>query len=401
MLLPLFPVAVLALASSLQAGDSVPRSGRTQLPGWLAKSYLGVGAGYLNQPFSNQHLAPGFRATSIEAPNLGLRVVVGHRLTERLALQASLTRPSRPVRYRDLDADRADHSVWLEGLTGLTAKLTLPVANRLSVTGEVGLGLIARSGFAVDGRAVVEDASYATVLAGIGAEYRLTGNWSLDAAAIAVPGRGAVRQPRTVAIAAGPTFRPRRLSPERVEANARAAVAFPRRILQVGIASNALGYGANRVVSRGGVLPIFWGGEVEVERGFALRYLVNTFHSRRLLAVDVGASASYWASRGSGEGIVTLSIFPLLRLIPIRTRTADWYAYYSAAGPTMISREVVDGVDTGTRFTFQDLMGVGVQAGKQRRLNLDIGIGHYSNGNIFPDNGGVKIPLTFSVGWAF
>ena len=46
-------------------------------------------------------------------------------------------------------------------------------------------------------------------------------------------------------------------------------------------------------------------------------------------------------------------------------------------------------------------MGIGVFAGKNRHLNASVKINHYSNGNIFTQNAGVKIPLTFSLGYAF
>jgi hypothetical protein len=74
---------------------------------------------------------------------------------------------------------------------------------------------------------------------------------------------------------------------------------------------------------------------------------------------------------------------------------------YSVAGPTFISHTEIDGNATGKHFTFQDMMGVGLFAGKKRQLNAEINIGHYSNGNLFPENAGVKIPLTFNIGMAF
>jgi len=39
--------------------------------------------------------------------------------------------------------------------------------------------------------------------------------------------------------------------------------------------------------------------------------------------------------------------------------------------------------------------------GKDRRYNAELRISHYSNGNIFPANDGVKIPLTFNIGYIF
>ena len=91
----------------------------------------------------------------------------------------------------------------------------------------------------------------------------------------------------------------------------------------------------------------------------------------------------------------------MFRFTAVRTKPADLYFMYSVAGPTFISKTRIDGNETGRHFTFQDMMGMGVFAGKSRKLNAEINIGHYSNGNLFSENAGVKIPLTFNVGWAF
>ena len=97
----------------------------------------------------------------------------------------------------------------------------------------------------------------------------------------------------------------------------------------------------------------------------------------------------------------TLSAFPLFRFTPLRLRALDAYLDYSLAGPTLISRSAIDGQDTGRKFTFQDFMGIGVYVGSGRHVNVEVRIGHYSNGNLFPQNAGVSIPLTFNLGYAF
>ena len=91
----------------------------------------------------------------------------------------------------------------------------------------------------------------------------------------------------------------------------------------------------------------------------------------------------------------------MLRFTVLRIKPMDLYFNYSAAGPSYISRLRIDDKESGKHFTFQDFMGMGVYAGKKRNLNLELSINHYSNGNIFPDNAGVKIPLTFNLGYSF
>jgi hypothetical protein len=46
-------------------------------------------------------------------------------------------------------------------------------------------------------------------------------------------------------------------------------------------------------------------------------------------------------------------------------------------------------------------MGAGVFLGSHRTMSAGVKINHYSNGNIFTKNAGVKIPVTVALGYAF
>jgi hypothetical protein len=94
-------------------------------------------------------------------------------------------------------------------------------------------------------------------------------------------------------------------------------------------------------------------------------------------------------------------LYPVARFTFIRTNPVDVYFNYSVAGPTYISEISIDSLQIGKRFTFQDFMGLGCYVGKKRMINLELRIAHYSNGNLFPKNEGVMIPLTFNAGVAF
>jgi hypothetical protein len=45
--------------------------------------------------------------------------------------------------------------------------------------------------------------------------------------------------------------------------------------------------------------------------------------------------------------------------------------------------------------------GAGVFLGRNRRVTAEVRIAHYSNGNLFPQNAGVTIPLGFYLGSTF
>jgi hypothetical protein len=372
---------------------------RTQYPRLLQNSFISINVGAIDQPFSQAQLEPGFHAASIEVPRADVRVMlIGHEFNRVISAQASYMRPLNYVTYADVGPGDVDRHHVRVNFGAVTLKARLPVARRWSAYGEGGLGFTSRTGFSLGDTPVVTDAHYASLLLGGGAEYRLTPSWDLTGGVTFSPGRDDVRQPHTIFYSSGFRYTVRPLPAERVDANRDAGVIFPRHVIQVEYSSGT-GYEVNDFVSR--KVPIFWGGHAKVDFGIAPHYERNVFHTRRVFALDVGASAGFYKTRQNNDRFVTLSVYPLFRFTFLRARLADMYFVYSLAGPTYISKVILDDLNTGRHFTFQDFMGIGWFAGANRNLNLGVKINHYSNGNIFTQNAGVKIPLTFSVGYAF
>jgi len=388
-------VLVCARAAAAQPSDDA----RTQYPKVLQNSYITINVGAIDQPFSQAQLQPGFQAASIDVPRVDVRVMLfGHEFNRFVSAQASYMRPLNYVTYTSVTAaDSGGHHVRVN-FGAVTLKARAPLRGRLSAYGEGGLGFTSRTGFSLGETPVVADANYASVLLGGGIDYRVAPAWDLTAGVTLSPGRASVNQPRTLFSSGGFRYTMRPLPPERVAANRDAGFIFPRQVVQLEYSSGT-GYAVNDFVSR--KVPIFWGGHAKVDFGLAPHYERNVFHTRKVFGLDVGASAGVYRTRQNGDRFYTMSLYPLFRFTFLRTRLADMYFAYSLAGPTYISKIVLDGLDTGRHFTFQDFMGIGWFAGANRRLNAGVKINHYSNGNIFTQNAGVKIPLTFSVGYAF
>ena len=396
----IFLTALLTLVLALSNYKLAGQDSRAQYPRFLSRSYIGLNMGYINYPFSSLQLEPGFQAESIRIPHLAVQVLlIGHHINKNLSAQISYSRPVNWVEYKHVNGDQYIHYVWMN-IAGLTARYRLPVAKNFSAYGEGGLALITRKGFKFGITDVVRDANYASVLMGAGIQYRLNRNWDLKLSAAYSPRHTKDRQPHTLFYSTGFDYNMQPLSKERVEKNSNSGFIFPKQLIQVGYSTNHFTYGANNFVSEGKI-PIFWGGEAEVEQGASLHYQRNVFHGRKLFSLDIGTSVSAWRSRIRKDKFFTLSVFPVFRFTVIRTKPADLYFYYSVAGPTFISKTTIDDINTGKHFTFQDLMGVGIFSGKDRHVNAEVRIGHYSNGNIFPYNEGVKVPLTFNLGYAF
>lgn len=376
-----------------QGGDN-----RTQYPPWLSRSFVELNVGLVDTLFDKTHPKSGYRAASLTTPSLGVRLTLGHSFNKYFSAQLAYIRPARWAAYTDINGDAERHTVWMN-IGTITVRATAPLNDRLSIFGESGLGIVTRHGFKVGGQNVVEDANYATLFLGGGIRYRLSDRWSALASVGHVPPNEKFRQPRTLMVTGGLAFNVRPLSAGKVAENRASGAMFPRNLIQVGYTTKGFGTGVNQFLAQNA--HIFWSGNVEVADGITLRYHRNIFHTKTLFSLDWGTSVGQWRSAKDKASFTTISVFPEFRFTFLRFKSADVYLNYSLAGPTFISKTLIDGHDTGRRFTFQDFMGLGFHAGKQRRFNLEIGIAHYSNGNLFPQNAGVKIPLTLSVGFTF
>lgn len=383
----------------LVAAAAFAQDNRTQYPPFLANSFFSVNLGYIHTPFTGAELEPGFTAGSIRVPPVALRVVLlGHQFNKYLSAQVSYMRPVQYSVFSNVNGDKNDHYVWMH-YGSLTLKSQLPLSRRLSVYGEAGLGIVTRKGFDIGTEAAVKSGSYETVFLGGGLEYHLNNRWDLLASTSYTPGNDGLRQPHTLYYAGGFRYNMRPLSAEKVADNASGSYIFPKHLVQVGYTTNAFGYGPNDFLSK--KVPIFWGGGIELEQGWTLRYQRNLYHTKKVFAFNLGLSASYWKSREQGEEFYSLAVAPIFQFNVVRAKPFDLYLFYSVAGPSYLSKVIIDGKKSGKHFTFQDYMGFGIFTGKKRNLNFELNINHYSNGNIFTENAGLKIPMTFTVGYGF
>lgn len=395
------PSPLLPSMSSLFAPDPAPRKDtRTEYPRFLSDSYVTVGFGSINYPFSNFQLEPGTRVERISVPHAAVRLVLfGHRFHKYLSGQVSYMRPVRYVTYHNVNGTGIDRSVWV-AVGEVTLKSQLPLTKKLELYGEFGVSNTTRKGFSVNDVKVVDNTHVASIVIGSGLEYHVDDRWDLLAGMSYAGAHARHRQPETVFTSLGFRYNMRHGSNEGASSPvADPSYIFPEYTAQLGFSTKQFGYSVNRAVSS--KVPIFWGGEVEAANGMHARLQRNVFHTRKVFSLDLGVSAGFWKSRRDGVQFEAFSAYPLFRFTLLRTPAADFYASYSVAGPTLITSKRLDGRDLGTHFTFQDLLGVGTYFGKRRNLLAEVSIGHFSNGNLFAENPGTKVPLTLNLGVAF
>lgn len=377
---------------------------RSQIPSFCNNFYFEVNIGYINYHFSAEQLEPAYTLNSIKIPHAAVRIMpVGYEFNKYLAIQLSYMRPVLWVHYtysNGPDESEVTRAVWMN-VSGLTVKPQLPLGNSYSVYGEGGMVIVTRNGFEDDyANPVVSNANYPALLLGGGLKYHINKTWMLMLGMVWTPENKAGKQPAVSFYSAGFCYKLHPLNQERIEKAAELGYVHPKQMIQVGLTSNILGYGVNNLLAEGTV-PVFWGGEAEVAKGLSISYQRNFFHGASVLALDWGTNISFWQSNENKENFFTLSLYPILRATFLRTKSADIYLLYSIAGPTYMSRNIVDSKLLGMHFTFQDYIGIGTFFGSRRKLNIETKIGHYSNGDIFPVNEGVKVPLSLNFGYAF
>lgn len=387
---------IFSLAILLQGFFVFAQDDRGQYPLLLRNSYIDFNLGYIDYPFSNSQLLPGSRAESIDVKHLGMRILLGHRFNKYLSAQIGYMKPLKQLVFENVDGDHSNHTVWMHEGT-FTVVPNLPLSKNFSIFGEAGLAVVTRRGFEINDVFIIDDTTYGAFLFGGGVEYQLNKNWDLVANALYSPAKEKFNQPYTIFYSGGVRFNLIPLPADVVEQNATSPFIFPRNILQIAYSTNVMGYSLNNFFSH----SIFFGGRAEVADGVWARYQRNVFHTRKIFSLDIGSSFGYWKTDISDEDFFTISAFPLFRLTFLHSKPADMFFQYSIAGPSYISRINIDGHDTGEHFTFQDFMGVGVFFGSKRNFTAEVNLNHYSNGNIFPHNDAVKVPLSFSVGYCF
>lgn len=397
----LFLIIFVCFFNVLKAQDD-----RFQLPLSLQKSYFEVNVGSIDYNFSESQFEnlPDYDFQSVEVPHTAVRLVLyGYRFNKNISAQISYMRPVYWVNYKYANSNSVKNtSVWMN-VGGLTVKAQLPVIKKFSVFGEFGLGIISRLGGEnyITGEALVKKANYSSILFGGGLKYNLNSKIDFLLSSVYSPGNKEFNQPAISFLSTGFSYNLTKLTDQQVEEKrneARSIVVPPKHLFQIGYSSLILGYAINNSLSS---IPVFWGGDAEARQGISMDYRQNIFNTSKYFSIDWGVGASIFKSNIKKESFYALAAYPVFRFNFWHSKPFDSYLYYSIAGPSFISKTVIDTVDTGENFTFQDTMGLGFYLGEKRNSNLEFRIGHYSNGNIFRENPGVKIPLSIHLGYAF
>lgn len=379
---------------------------RAQFSPFLSRTYYNFNFGAIEYPFTNQNLKSGYSAEVLQKNRFSGRFLLGYKIKEHLGLQFGVIRPAKWFKYRNVNDTKIDKSVWIN-IWSLSLKKSVPVNDKWSFYGELGVGNVTRVGFNVGKENVYSDAHYGSLVTGAGVSYKLNNYWDMLLSTTYLPKSDKQNQPYILQSTLGLLYNLRRTEARvaEIEAN-KTPYFFPKQFLQIGYANSSVGFLTNQFFSMQATvgdfdsfgLPIFWLGDVKAQHTLSVTYQKTAYHSRKLFSLDWGVSVTGFQTEATKTNVFAFSLFPTMRFYLARQKTFDFYMDYSLIGPTLLTKDNIDNLGTGPKLTYQDFMGAGAFFGKERQYNFELKIMHYSNGNIFNENAGVAIPLVFTIG---
>jgi hypothetical protein len=372
-----------------------------QMPAAFNHSFIGLTAGLKATRFNNNHFENDIQFKSIKDRIIALRLSIGHYFTPYIGLAASLMRGAHSNKFNGFIVNGrfypSAYGSVSESLFGITLLPTLPLGNCVALYAETGAGFYSRHGFSFHHTPVVNDANFFDVIIGGGAIMALPYHLFLNVNAIYTPELKSKKQPSMVYVGFGFNY----MLVNHHRNFSQPSTSFPLNFFQVAFANQNWFYWDVAKYFTPPYIPIFFDGHIKVGQGVSLMYERNFFHTEKYFSMEWGVSVGGWKTRRHHQQFFTLSIFPELKVWITRSPTFDFYFAYSLAGPSYISRRFFNGVDSGSKFTFQDFLGFGAFLGRSKRININLKIIHFSNGNTLPHNPGICIPVMLGVGISF
>ncbi|MDX6747547.1 acyloxyacyl hydrolase [Polaribacter sp. PL03] len=375
---------------------------------FLSKSYYSINFGGIFYPFSNDNLIDGYKTDSYSKNYFSGRLLLGYKIVPDLAIQFGTLRPAAWFKYNNVNNIGYERSVWINAWS-LSLKKNMNLNKKLSIYGEAGVANVTRIGFSINDDIIYPDAHFASLLYGFGFNYKLNKKWRLNLNGTFLPKSEKENQPSISQVTFGFEYHINKLSKEQVEKHENNGYFFPKNTIQVSYGNSKIGFGANKFFGmslkvgnfESFGIPVFWVGEVKAAHAFSITYQRLAFRTEKIFSLDWGVSVTAFQTEATKENVLAFSIFPTMRFYILRRKGFDMYTNYSLIGPTYLTKANLDKLNTGPKITYQDTMGLGVFFGKKRAYNAELRIMHYSNGNIFPQNSGVAVPIQFTFGKTF
>jgi hypothetical protein len=142
---------------------------------------------------------------------------------------------------------------------------------------------------------------------------------------------------------------------------------------------------------------LFWTGAVITNNGYMLSYERLVYAYDNFFTINIGTGfANWWYNK---EPIYLYRIYPNFKIWFINKTNFGIYLNVGAGGPTILNKRNFKNRDLGSRFTFNDIIGMGLKFGTKQTFEIAINFHHYSNADIFEENPGFDVPAILSVAY--
>lgn len=140
--------------------------------------------------------------------------------------------------------------------------------------------------------------------------------------------------------------------------------------------------------------PLMWTARLKVDRAIIAAYEKRIYKPWNYLEFYSGLSVGYLEkNQAHQDSISVISNYIMMRVYLMKTSFCGLFLLYSPAGPSFLSKKNFVKTGFSNRFVFQDQFGLGAEVKGRAHYEIFAKLYHFSNGDIFPINGGIDIPL--------
>ena len=140
--------------------------------------------------------------------------------------------------------------------------------------------------------------------------------------------------------------------------------------------------------------PFMWNARLKVDRSFTAGYERMIYAYKNHLELYTGLSGNYLETwRVRTDHIFAVSTYLMAKLYLVRMPNFNLSILYSPAGPSFITKRHFATTRFSNHFVFQNQLGIAMSFAKDAETEFFIKQYHYSNGDFFPVNGGIDVPL--------
>ncbi len=143
---------------------------------------------------------------------------------------------------------------------------------------------------------------------------------------------------------------------------------------------------------------LFWTGTIIANKGFMISYERLLYRYNKFFSIDLGTGIATWGC--NNDSLYLFRIYPNFKFWLVNNNSFGLYLNVSAGAPTVLSKHYLDNRHLGSRFIFNDIIGLGIKIGKKHPVELAINFHHYSNGNLIKPNPGFDVPAIFSLSYS-